>query len=141
MKGSAPAHLRNVLPSGDEPSGDEERGLPSLQDGNYRAYARASNKPLYALHFISPQGNVRSFQYMHLDSDSSFTAERIALRFTGIKIMNVVITGRNLWELYDYIHQHRTGWVRQAARDFAADRETIVTAIAMVAMTEELSRD
>jgi len=140
MKGNAPAHLRNVLTSVDEPTGDDERGLPSLSDGNYRAYARPANKPLYALHFISPQGNVRSFQYMHLDSDSSFTAERIALRFTGIKIMNVVITGRCLWEVYDYIHQHRTAWIRQAARDFAADREAIVTAISMVATNEELSR-
>jgi hypothetical protein len=141
MNAKAPAHLRNVIPSVDETPGDDERGLPSLGDGNYRAFARASNKPLYALHFISPQGDVRSFQYMHLDSDSSFTPERIALRFTGIKIMNVVLKGRNLWELYDYIHQHRTAWVRQAARDFAADRETIVTAISMVAMQEELSRD
>ena len=90
MNAKAPAHLRNVIPSVDETPGDDERGLPSLGDGNYRAFARASNKPLYALHFISPQGDVRSFQYMHLDSDSSFTPERIALRFTGIKIMNVV---------------------------------------------------
>jgi hypothetical protein len=140
MKGSAPAHLRNVISSIDEAPADDDRGLPSLADGTYRAFSRASNKPLYALHFISPQGLVRSFQYMHLDSDSSFNPEHIALRFTGVSIVNVVITGRNLWELYDYIHQHRTAWVRQAARDFGADGEAIITGITIIAMNDEAGR-
>lgn len=129
MKGNAPAHLRSVISSIDEAPADDDRGLPSLSDGNYRAFARPSNKPLFALHFVSPRGEVRSFQYMHLDSDSSYKPEHITLRFTGTAIVNVVISGRNLWELYDYIHQHRAAWVRQAGRDFAADGEPIVTAI------------
>jgi hypothetical protein len=132
MKGSAPAHLRSVISSMDGAPADEDRGLPALGDGDYRAFARPSNKPLYALHFVSPQGLVRSFQYMHLDSDSSYKPEHINLRFTGTTIVNVVISGRNLWELYDYIHQHRMAWVRQAGRDFAADGEAIVTNISFV---------
>jgi hypothetical protein len=130
MSVETPAHLRKVLSRLNEKRPpDEELGLPSLQEP-YRPYARPAQKPLFAIHFINPQGDVRSFQYMHLDSDSNYTPGQIALRFTGLKIVNVVISGRNLWELYDYLHQHRTAWVRQAARDFAADGEAIVTRIA-----------
>ncbi|HEY4309317.1 MAG TPA: hypothetical protein VGN12_07680 [Pirellulales bacterium] len=132
MSGEAPAHLKSVLSRLGEkrPPDAEEFGLPSL-DKTYRPYARASQKPLFAIHFITPHGSVRSFQYMHLDSDSSYAPDRLTLRFAGLKIVNVVISGRNLWELYDYIHQHRSAWVRQAARDFAADGDAIVTGIAI----------
>jgi hypothetical protein len=129
MSDDTPAHLQKVLSRLNEKRPpDEEPGLPSLNDP-YRPYARPNHKPLFAIHFITPQGDVRSFQYMHLDSDSSYSSGQIALRFTGLKIVNVIISGRNLWELYDYIHQHRTAWIRQAVRDFAADSATIVTKI------------
>ncbi len=137
MRDNTPSHLRHVL--GDKQAvehDDEEQGLPALRDNEFRAYARPTHKPVFSIHFITPQGAVKSFQYMHLDSNSRFEPQRIALRFVGSVVMDVLIDGRNLWELYDYIHQHRMPWVKAAARDFAQDREPIVTRISVVEATD-----
>jgi len=80
----------------------------------------------------------RSFQYVHLDSDSTFeqrSGQVITLRFAGTKIMQVTITGRNLWRLFDYLHQHRMPWIMVADRDFAADSEPVITRIAIAEVT------
>jgi hypothetical protein len=134
MQGKSPdndSHLRSVLnPTTVERPAEEESGLPSLKDAEYQPHARASNKPVYGIHFVTPGGDVRSFQYVHLDSGSQYTAGRITLAFMGIEPMRVVIEGRNLWRLYDYIiHQHRMSWVMVAGRDFAKDGQTIVTRV------------
>ena len=132
-------HLRSVMrPSvADLPQAEDELGLPSMGDKQYVPYARPANKPLYSIHFISPKGEVRTFQYVHLDSNSSFSAECITLKFLGMEPEKVVIRGRNLWRLYDYIHQHRTAWVMQAARDFAQDGQTVITQVAFTAVRQE----
>ncbi len=104
-------------------------------DGAYQAHARASNKPVQALHCVLGKDGVRSFQYVHLDSDSLFqlttSGQAIVVRFAGLKPFQVTIRGRNLWRLYDYLHQHRMPWIRLADRDFADDKESIITAIAI----------
>ena len=133
-------HLRSVLAAGPVETVDEdESGLPSLDDSEYQAHARASNKPVFSLHFVNMAGEVRSFQYVHLDSNSHFTAERITLQFMGMEPVRAVIDGRNLWKLYDYIHQHRMAWVMECApkRDFSKDGETIVTRISIALIDED----
>lgn len=132
-------HLRHVTRSAtaDGPQADDEVGLPSLDEKQYVAHARAANKPLYAIHFVNPKGEVRSFQYMHLDSNSSFAAEEVTLTFLGMKPVKVVIKGRNLWRLYDYVHQHRMAWVMQAARDFAKDGQAMVTQVSFVTVKDD----
>jgi hypothetical protein len=115
---------------------ETDDALPANDDA-YAAFARRSNKPEFSLHFITAAGTMRSFQYAHLDSNSSFTAECITLRFMGMTPVKVLIHGRNLRQLYDYIHQHKTAWVREAARAFAADNETIVTKVKIEAVREE----
>lgn len=132
MNDRTPMHLRSIL---SDQAGDHEENdsaLPSPHDNQLQAYGRPVHRPLYAIHFIDPDGTVRTFQYIHLDSDSCYASGQIVLRFSGSKIVNVMIDGRNLWELYDYIHQHRMPWVRAAARDFARDQIPIVTRIAIV---------
>lgn len=131
MSDKTPSHLRNILGE-KELEAEREGGLPALRDNEFRVCGRPAAKPVFAIHFIT-QGTVQSFQYMHLDSNSSYSPTRIGLRFTGSKIIDVAIEGRNLWELYDYIHQHRMPWVRVAARDFAQDGETVVTKISVSA--------
>jgi hypothetical protein len=135
-------HLADVLSrrksvpqreSHDDQTSDESL-LPDSAHG-YMAHSRPANKPLYTLHCILGKEGYRSFQYVHLDSDSRFAVEGkgqvIRLRFSGSKTTAVTIRGRNLMRLFDYVHQHRTAWVMQieAGRDFAADGETVVTAI------------
>ena len=51
------------------------------------------------------------------------------VRFAGLKSVQVTIRGRNLWRLYDYLHQHRMPWIMRADRDFADDKEPIIIAI------------
>jgi hypothetical protein len=132
-------HLRHVMraATSEFPQADDESGLPSLDERQYVAHARSANKPIYAIHFVNPKGEVHSFQYVHLDSNSSFAAECITLKFIGMEPVKVVIRGRNLWRLYDYIHQHRMAWVMQAARDFTQDGQTIVTQVNFIALKEE----
>ena len=132
------ANLRNVLnPTTVERPAEEESGLPSLKDGEYQPHSRPSDKPVYAIHFVTQGGDVRSFQYVHLDSGSQFTAGKITLAFMGMEPVRVIIEGRNLWRLYDYLHQHLIPWVMVAGRDVAKDGQTIVTRVTYVAVKAE----
>jgi hypothetical protein len=97
----------------------------------YQAHARPANKPVYTLHCCLGKDGYRSFQYVHLDSGSSFTTTSaghvITLRFAGTQVMQVTIKGRYLWRLYSYLHQHRIAWVMRVDRDLADEQETIIT--------------
>lgn len=104
-----------------------EYALPDMKD--YKAHGNATIKPCFSLNLIK-DGNVRSFQYYHLESDSKFTVQgdehHIAIRFDGTP---VTIRGRNLWRLYDMIHQHRMPWVWEADRHFVENDDPILTGI------------
>ena len=108
---------------------DADAELPDLGEGEYQPYARPANKPVHSIHFISAKGTIRSFQYVHLDSDSRYSGGKIELRFMGLEPVKVVIHGRNLWRLYDILHQHRTAWIVETVRDFQVDGQAIVTKI------------
>jgi hypothetical protein len=85
--------------------------------------------------------SLTSFQYAHLDSHSTDTAEFITLKFLGMEPVKVAIRGRNLWRLYDYIHQHRVAWIMQASRDFAQDGQTIISQVTFAAVKEGEQND
>ena len=108
---------------------DDDSGLPSLPAGEYKPHSAPANKPVLALHLIRPSGEIRSFQYMDLDSDSRYEPGVIRVRFTGTTVLEVIIRGRNLLRLYDGIHRHVIRWVMEAGRDFARDGEGIVSTI------------
>ena len=78
-----------------------------------------------------------SFQYVHLDSPSTYTSECITLKFLGTEPVKVAIHGRNLWRLYDYLHQHRIAWIVQAGRDFAADGQTLISQVTFTMVKAE----
>lgn len=132
--------LRSILqkPMSDGPTpAEEDTELPSLQDRQYVPHARPANKPLYSIHFVNAAGDVHSFQYVHLDSNSAYSAGCITLKFLGMEPVRVVIRGRNLWRLYDLIHQHRIAWIMQAAQDFARDGQTIISQVSFAMVKEE----
>ncbi|MFT3920949.1 MAG: hypothetical protein QM778_00285 [Myxococcales bacterium] len=126
-------YLARATTSRDAAGGDDGPVLPTASDA-YKAYAKRA-QPVYTLHCLLGATGCRSFQYADLDSDSRFTIDRrgqaIALRFVGSKTTTVLIRGRNLREIYDYIHQHKTLWVMQldAERDFLDGKEPVITAI------------
>lgn len=129
MSDDVPVHLRRILTSDAEKPPEETPDLPANVAGEYSPYALPSPKPLFAVHFVATNGDIRSFQYLHLDSNSSFVGQRIVLRFLGMQAIQVTIDGRNLRALYEYLHQHRMRWVQEAARDFARDGEPVVSKI------------
>ena len=133
--------LATLAPRSDEP--DSDLPDPSVP---YQAHGRAANKPVYTLHCGLGREGYRSFQYLHLDSDSAFRIEPrghvIVMRFVGTTVVRVTIRGRNLWRLYDYLHQHRVPWVMRADRDFSdgTDRP-VVTAIEFEEVNERGGHD
>jgi hypothetical protein len=119
-------HLKKYRGEADDiPEQEDDLELPVLGDGEDRPFGRARPKPCYSLHVIRPNGEVQTFQYFQLDGMSEYKAGEIRLRFIGAKVWDVLIEGRKLWELYDYIHQHRMPWLRIAARDFDGDGTSI----------------
>jgi hypothetical protein len=139
MKGSLSPHLRDVLesPKPHARLDDDDDALPSPSDGEYLAYGLPANKPLVSIHFIKPDGTIRSFQYRHLDSDTLYAAGVITLRFIGLRATQVILRGRNLKQLHYYIHQDRIRFVMEATRDFGADDEPIVSKIDISELAEQ----
>jgi hypothetical protein len=132
-------HRPNLLPGlGDLtpkklPEPDEDSELPDVSQG-YKAYGRATVKPVYSLHLHLGKEGYRSMQYSHLQSDSRFEMSDghvIILHFAGPfeKLLRVRIAGRNLAHLYDLLHRHCVPWVRRADRDFGDGKEPVVTGI------------
>jgi hypothetical protein len=127
-------------PTWDGPEGWEDAGgleTFSPESTAYQAHARPGNKLLPSIHFILRGHAIRTCQYMHLESDSHFTplpqgqGQRLAFRFAGSVAVAVVIEGRNLWRLYDYITQHRIAWVHELpeGRDFEGERAAVIRSI------------
>ena len=127
-----------------EPGGVEEAdGLEgfSPETTAYQAHARPCNKLLPSIHFILRDRSIRTCQFMHLESGSRFEflpqgkGHRLAFRFGGSTSLGVVIEGRNLWRLYDYITQHRMPWVCELddERDFEDERAAVIRSIAFQA--------
>lgn len=112
---------------------DEDECLLPIPGEPYKAFGRASVKPVYTLHCILGREGYRSFQYVHLDGDSRFGVGKdghvIQVRFCGSEAWQVTIRGRNLKRAYVLLHQHRLPWVMVAERDFSSDGDEIVTAI------------
>ncbi len=132
-------HLMDVLTRGRR-SHDRDQDLPAesnLPDPSrgYEPFSRPSHHPVFTLHCVLGRDGYRSFQYSQLDSDSSLSVDGqgqvIRLRFYGSKLFVVTVRGRNLWRLYDYIHQHKISFVMAVdpGRDFADDGEPVVTSI------------
>ena len=118
--------------------------LPGYGD-EYKAFSMPDNGSLTRLCCImgrdgfQPGGKAyRFFQYVHLDSDADLTFTRdgqvMTLRFAGMKPVEIVLRGRNLLRICDYIQLHRIAWIREADRDFVDDEaggknQPIITAI------------
>jgi hypothetical protein len=138
MKGNLSPHLRDVLGESEAESNgaEQESGLPSQAEGAYQAYGQPASKPLVSVHFITPDGCVRSFQYRHLDSDTRFEHRQITLRFLGYQPIQVVIEGQDLRQLYDQLHRDVTPWIMQAARDFPEKNKPFVSKLTFIDLTE-----
>jgi len=119
------------------PEGSEEAGgleTFSPESTAYQAHARPGNKLLPSIHFILRDRSIRTFQYMHLESNSRFEpllqgkGHRLTFRFASSVAVGVEIEGRNLFRLYDYITLHRMAWVceLEEGRDFEGEKAAVI---------------
>lgn len=142
-----PSSIRALIDNPPGKSGREAWDEPNDVDGlasfaadapAYQVHARPAAKMLPSVHFILKDRAIRTCQYNQLESDSRFTSlpqgkgNRLVFRFAGSVTVQVVIEGRNLWKLYDYLTQHRMAWVHELPeeQDFGGDGEPVVHSIA-----------
>ena len=100
--------------------------------------ARAAVKELPGLHVFRCRETTRSFQFAHMgykeyDRGNSW----FIIEFNEPEKWRLTVRGRNLWAIYNYIAQHRLEWIREADRDFAGNKETIITSIDIVPVKEK----
>lgn len=127
--------LKRTAPNGDHlkesdllPDEGEAEALTIAQmDGKYSSM-RPANKPLTRLHVIHKDGKVESLQYHHLDAKSEFNGHSFVFLFSGAKLWELTVEGRNLWRMYDYISLCRWPYIRVANRDFDAESEMVTSA-------------
>ncbi len=134
--GEPPPAKAEAEPVEELPPLDDVSPLPGPGDA-YKAYARASNKPLPTLVLLLANASTRGFSYANLDtidllpSSDPGQGPVIVLRFSGITPTEIVLPGRNLDALYVALGAHRVAWVRERSpsRDFIPAAETVITGI------------
>ncbi|HYH63056.1 MAG TPA: hypothetical protein VD866_00010 [Urbifossiella sp.] len=124
-------HGAKVKPKLDEPppehDGEPEELTIADMDGKY-ATMRPANKSLPRIHIVHSDGKVETLYYHHLDAKSEYNGGSFTVLFTGAKIWELTVEGRNLWRLYDYVTLSRWPYIRVAHRDFGGKDEEVVTA-------------
>jgi hypothetical protein len=100
---------------------------------------RPENKPIARLHVVEENGDVRSFQYFHLDSGSKFVGNGFTLVFVGAKHYEVKVEGYGpkLWSIYDYCCLHRWRLLVAVHRGIAPEDKdaTVLTKIKVTDIT------
>lgn len=109
----------------EEPDGDAIAF--SQMDGKY-SMLRPANKTLPRLHVIHADGRVETLFYHHLDARSEFKGTSFTFLFSGAKLWELTVEGRNLWRMYDYISLCRWPYIRVALRDFDQEGEVVTAA-------------
>ena len=93
--------------------------LPTPGDP-YKAYARPSNRPLPSLSLLKADGTVWTYPYAcRVEGPHLVSAEDAAkhwvvvLKFAGLVGIEVMLYGRRLEQLTNYLAYHRIAWVRE----------------------------
>jgi hypothetical protein len=145
MEGNRAARIHEILApqSAPETKGEDESGLPDLNDRTHQCHARAAEKAVFAVHILSADGGVLgTFGYDEIVSPGSYAPGMIKIHFLGAKLFEVTILGRSLWRLYDLLYQRRMRWVMAAPpnRDFEQNKEAFVTSVSIKEVKEESVR-
>jgi len=104
----------------------EEMTIASM-DGKY-ATMRPANKALTRIHIVHSDGKVETLYFHHIDAKSEYNGGSFTFLFSGAKLWELTVEGRNLWRLYDYISLSRWPYIRVAHRDFGGKDEEVFTA-------------
>jgi hypothetical protein len=82
---------------------------------------------LFRLNAIGKDGKIETLYYHHLNAKSEFNGGSFTFLFSGAKLWELTVEGRNLWWLYDYISLCRWPYIRVAVRDHGDKGEAVVT--------------
>jgi hypothetical protein len=84
------------------------------------------------IYVFNGREDTRAFQYQHLGFER-FSADgtSFVVEFNIPEKWRMTVTGRSLWPIFVNLHQHKIEWIRKADRDFADDRQPIITGIAI----------
>lgn len=111
-------------------------------DGRYSTL-RPTNHNIPRLHVVERSGTVHTYQYVHLQSDSSFAATEngqvftLEFALTDQRLARITVEGRNLWRVFDYCTLHRWPYLKAADRDIAQGKEPVITDIRIEEMVQE----
>lgn len=100
------------------PAMDDLTSLPGPGDA-YKAHARPDNKALLMLRFLLKDSTVEGFAYSDLrrirllPADKAGGGPMLVLLFVEAVISEVLIEGRHLDTLHNYLGYHRIAWVRE----------------------------
>lgn len=121
--------------------GVDQQDIPDQEgDADGSTFGLGSNrnaeKYLTALH-VFKGGKCETFFYSMLDH-SEYKPGGFVLTFRGLGGGHrVTVEGRNLWNTYRYITQHRWAAIAEASDDMAADGEVFVKKISIEAMKDD----
>jgi hypothetical protein len=141
-------------PKGSEilPATDEDEAAPPDLEGEYKPYCHLRAKTVPAMRvYFNAEGrrkygkSKRQFQMCHLDDDDAKAGMAddgtwFALVFSGQVTQRLIVRGRNLVELFDFIADHKIAWLRAVERDFEKKGECVITSIEIEAVEEERAR-
>lgn len=123
--------LKNIL-AGGKPKPDE---VETTADDEFLSLAdmagnplRPANRTLTRLHVIHRDGTVETLFYHHIDAKAEYRGNSFTFLFSGARLWELTVEGRNLWRMFDYISLSRWPFIRVATRDFDQDGE-VVTAV------------
>ena len=107
---------------------EENRRIPTLLEKGHSSILKSRGKSQYfgisderagnvlALKLVAQSGTQRAIHYHDIISPMDFNGDsQIVLFTTAIKI---IINGRNLEKLFDYIIQHRVMWLKEPQESF-----------------------
>ena len=113
--------------------------LPAPGDP-YKAFARPANRPLPSLSLLKADGTVWTYPYScRVEGPHLVPAEDTAknwvvvLKFAGLAGIQIMLYGRRLEQLTNYLAHHRTAWVREQPKGKLIQEADapVVTAIAI----------
>jgi hypothetical protein len=123
-------------PGAGEASPDKLDPLP--EPGRpYKAHARHGNKPDLTIHFVTKDWDLEGFSYGDFERVRLVASEKpgdgpvLVVRFSGSVITEVVIEGRHLRSLYNWIGLHLVPWVWEhpSPAQFSEDNATLISRI------------
>ena len=115
-------------PEDEPPEQEDSDALTISQMNGHYSTMRPANKILTRRHVIHKDGKVETLQFHHLDAKSVYDRESFTFLFSGAKLWELTVEGRNLWRIYDYISLSRWPYIRVTARDFDEKGEVVTAA-------------